>query len=388
MEKPVRIGLIKKKQSREEREEADFSDEGDELMSQALSVADPKEHDETVQPLTNSTMKVLEGLVELEEEEITVLERSTDSSDDIFEDDIERDRDPDYVQPAEVPGTSRDTRAKGKALLKPTSTGGAKNTPSTSTDSTVPVPLPGGRTKAPIWAYFVADDKKIAGHLNKGAICQVKVGGAVCGKRLLQNGSTTSGLNHHLFSQHPKVWETVKSAKANKEAERLSAKRNLSSLMDKLEGTPKKKQRIDEGQGQGTSTEMSGIKPMVSGKTPWNRVQKYDARGRVQLRFDLWLTEYWVRLGLPWSMLDTPAHKEFWNRIDPKLHLKHSSTYRRAKLHLLYDQVKNVVENQIRREVTGTTGIAFTADHWTSRNMDPYFGVTLHLINKKWEMQR
>ena len=119
-------------------------------------------------------------MVELEEEEITVLERSTDSSDDIFEDDIERDRDPDYVQPAEVPGTSRDTRAKGKALLKPTSTGGAKNTPSTSTDSTVPVPLPGGRTKAPIWAYFVADDKKIAGHLNKGAICQVKVGGAVC----------------------------------------------------------------------------------------------------------------------------------------------------------------------------------------------------------------
>ena len=131
----MRIGLIKKKQSREEREEADFSDEGDELMSQALSVADPKEHDETVQPLTNSTMKVLEGLVDLEEEEITVLERSTDSSDDIFEDDIERDRDPDYVQPVEVPGNSRDTRAKGKALLKPTSTGGAKNTPSTSTST-------------------------------------------------------------------------------------------------------------------------------------------------------------------------------------------------------------------------------------------------------------
>ena len=108
MEKPVRIGLIKKKQSREEREEADFSDEGDELMSQALSVADPKEQDETVQPLTNSTMKVLESLVELEleEEEITVLERSTDSSEDIFEDDIERDRDPDYVQPLEVPGTN------------------------------------------------------------------------------------------------------------------------------------------------------------------------------------------------------------------------------------------------------------------------------------------
>ena len=27
---------------------------------------------------------------------------------------------------------------------------------------------------------------------------------------LLQNGATTSGLNHHLFLQHPQLWETVK----------------------------------------------------------------------------------------------------------------------------------------------------------------------------------
>ena len=115
--------------------------------------------------------------------------------------------------------------------------------------------------------------------------------------------------------------------------------------MDKLEGTPSKKGRYDDqdqptpGGSQSQSLLMSGIKPI--GKTPWNRIQKYDVRGRVQLRFDLWLTEYWVRLGLPWSMLDTPAHKEFWNKVDPKLHLKHSSTYRRAKLTLLHDQVKN-----------------------------------------------
>ena len=132
-----------------------------------------------------------------------------------------------------------ESRSKGKSLLKPTATGGAKNTPSTSTSGIsvpLPVALPGGRTKAPIWANFLADNKKLGGHLNKGALCQVKVAGAICGKRLLQNGSTTSGLNHHLFSQHPKLWETVKSAKANKEADRLNAKRNLSSLMDKLEG--------------------------------------------------------------------------------------------------------------------------------------------------------
>ena len=37
----------------------DFSDEEDQLMSQAVSVADP---DETLPPLTNSAMKELEKL--------------------------------------------------------------------------------------------------------------------------------------------------------------------------------------------------------------------------------------------------------------------------------------------------------------------------------------
>ena len=50
------------------------------------------DHDETLAPLTNSTMKVYEKFVE----------KSTSSVEDIFEDDIERDRDPDYVQQREI----------------------------------------------------------------------------------------------------------------------------------------------------------------------------------------------------------------------------------------------------------------------------------------------
>ena len=91
----------------------------------------------------------------------------------------------------------------------------------------------------------------------------------------------------------------------------------------------------------------------------------------MQLRWDLWITEYWVRLGLPWSMLDQPAHKEFWAKENPKYHCKNSTTYSRAKLPLLYDQVKAAVETKIKRDLPHTTGVAFTADHWTSRSMDP-----------------
>ena len=49
--KPVRIGL--KRKASVALIDDDFSDEGDELMSQAVSVAD---HDETWAPLTNSTI--------------------------------------------------------------------------------------------------------------------------------------------------------------------------------------------------------------------------------------------------------------------------------------------------------------------------------------------
>ena len=42
-----------------------------------------------------------------------------------------------------------------------------------------------------------------------------------------------------------KVREVVKTAKAKKEAERLKTKMNLSSLFDKLEGTPAKKAKVD-----------------------------------------------------------------------------------------------------------------------------------------------
>ena len=123
-------------------------------------------------------------------------------------------------------------------------------------------------------------------------------------------------------------------------------------------------------------------------RTPWDRVLKYDVRGKMQLRWDLWITEYFVRLGLPWSLLDHPAHKEFWGKENPKYHCKHSTTFSRAKLPLLYKQVKQGVDSKIKKDVKFTTGIAFTSDYWSSRAMDPYLGVTMHMIGKNWTLDR
>ena len=181
--KPVRIGL-RKNPAASANENPDFSDEGDELIS--VSVAVPQENlDVTVQPHTNSTMKILEGLVDIESEITTVTDSdSSNESIDTLADDVDLNLDPDYVPPPpEIPSTSRRSRSKGNALEKPTATRGAKN-PATS--STLPVALPGGRKKAPIWAYFIADEKKTGGHIEKGAKCQANVGGGICAKRLVE----------------------------------------------------------------------------------------------------------------------------------------------------------------------------------------------------------
>jgi hypothetical protein len=135
---------------------------------------------------------------------------------------------------------------------------------------------------------------------------------------------------------------------------------------------------------------MSGVKPLI--KTPFtlasNRTLKYEVRGRQQKKFDLWITEFWVRVGLPWVILDHEAYKQLWQRVDPRYHCKHSSVFSRAKLPLLYDQVKAAVDKIIQKEVHHTTGVSFTSDHWTSRNADPYLGVTCHLITKDWKLAR
>ena len=96
--------------------------------------------------------------------------------------------------------------------------------------------LPGGRSNKPIWAFFTVNDRKVGGQLEKGALCQVEVGGVICGRRLLQNGASTTGLNNHLESQHPKEWAKYKTAQSQLDFEKMGAKHTVSDLYDKVEG--------------------------------------------------------------------------------------------------------------------------------------------------------
>jgi hypothetical protein len=99
---------------------------------------------------------------------------------------------------------------------------------------------------------------------------------------------------------------------------------------------------------------MSGIKPSMNAS--FNRTLKHEIRGKIQQKFDLWITELWVRLGLSWAMLYHTAYKDIWQKCNDKYHLEHSSVYSIAKLPMLFDQVKTAVDKLIQKEVLYTIG--------------------------------
>ena len=49
---------------------------------------------------------------------------------------------------------------------------------------------------------------------------------------------------------------------------------------------------------------------------------------------------------------------------------------------------KTALTAKVTKDLQYTSGVGFTCDHWTSKNMDPYFGMTLHYIDRHWQMNR
>ena len=218
---PVRIGLKKKPASASANADSDISD----LMSA-------------------STMEALEDIVVLDVEDVESA-LSDDEHEELpeLEDEIERDLDPDYV-PDAGPSSSRDP--KGKRLInRPQQlpkrslnlvnkdTESSQSSQSTSSQSQ---PTGKGRSTAPIWLYFHVSDKTVGGHIQKGAVCIVDISGNPCGKRIMQNGSSTTGLNQHLERRHPKEYAAYKKAQSTLQAERMSTKRTLVEHFEDLEG--------------------------------------------------------------------------------------------------------------------------------------------------------
>ena len=139
--------------------------------------------------------------------------------------------------------------------------------------------------------------------------------------------------------------------------------------------SPAKRARIVEDLTPGSSSRTSTT-PKSKSKTsprlqsmdsPFNRFLKLDIRSKAQLKCDLEITKFLVAANLPFNLVSTQAFKDLVAFFDKKYHVKNHTTFSKAKLPLLYKQVKEAVTLKMKKELPGTNGIAFTSDFWSSR---------------------
>ena len=118
------------------------------------------------------------------------------------------------------------------------------------------------------------------------------------------------------------------------------------------------------------------------------RNQKYTSQDPKQLKFDLDLTKFVCKLGLPFEVLDNEGAQEFIDEVNSKFTVKTATTFRRQKLPILYEKVKEELQKKFDKDFPELSGVSFTTDIWTSRNNDSYIGLTLHYINSEFELIR
>ena len=99
--------------------------------------------------------------------------------------------------------------------------------------------------------------------------------------------------------------------------------------------------------------------------TPYCLIGK---RSSAQLRHDMNVTKYLIKSSLPWNHVKSDGWIDFCRGTElRKYHIKNPTTYSKAKLPLLFQQVKSAVDNKIKKDMPGTLGFAFTSDLWSSR---------------------
>lgn len=78
---------------------------------------------------------------------------------------------------------------------------------------------------------------------------------------------------------------------------------------------------------------------------------KYASQHQRQLEGDMNIMTLIARKGLPYNFVDDDAFKDFMHYNNPRLIVKHSTTFAKYKLPLLYSSVMDRVKAEIEAEV-------------------------------------
>jgi hypothetical protein len=162
----------------------------------------------------------------------------------------------------------------------------------------------------PIFFYFNRevrrdkDDKVI----EVFAKCKVIVGGHPCGKKLAQPESSTTGPRNHLKRIHTKEWTQYQAIVSKRKETARGSKRTIDEETDNTESRPEKKIKTYS-------------QPVLEVKNGVENYLKVQVRCKQQLRFDMAVTRYFVKCGLPFSHASQEGFREFVGELDKKFHI-------------------------------------------------------------------
>lgn len=277
-----------------------------------------------------------------------------------------------------TPATPKTPRARPSAKKTKRSTGDESTDSPTSRDAPRPlsnwVHAPGyvNNTKNLIYDYYIRT-KDVDGNVTCKCIVILRLANdgtpLVCPHSCKQTRCSTSGPRAHLKGKHAEAhseWESNSSKLAIKLREDADA---LALLKANAEG-------------------LTPGKPGLKSNKAESIVIKHNVRSVKQLEFDMRVTLLVANAGLPFAFVDSDAYKEFWAWKAPEYHLKCAQTLSKSKLPLLFRQVEEALFSRLKSELKHGSAIGFTADGWSSKANDKYIGVTCHIINKDWVMER
>jgi hypothetical protein len=110
------------------------------------------------------------------------------------------------------------------------------------------------------------------------------------------------------------------------------------------------------------------------------RNQKYAASDPKQRQFDKAVIQFIVQDMRPFSVVEGKGFERLIHVADPRLTVKHRTTYSREKLPRLYEENQQKFIKVLEKHKESLLSVAVTTDLWTSRSGDPFMCLTLHYI--------
>jgi len=114
---------------------------------------------------------------------------------------------------------------------------------------------------------------------------------------------------------------------------------------------------------------------------------KYAPRSDLQKMVDIQVALFLATANLAFNLVDQPAFKRFVEALNPRALVKSKTTYSRNTIVLVWKNLKEQLDNLLKKELPGRTLVSLTSDLWQSKATDDYISLTIHYINESWCMR-